>query len=146
MRKAENIAKRENKRDETEKTKQEKALQRKKKIVQRALQIKESSNSSFDELPSDIGSNEESDGEYLQSNLKKPVEKKVGEYVIFLYEGRLFPAVIISRAETSAAISAMQKSGRRWNWPQKIDKLDYEWKDVINHINELTKMSSTRDV
>ena len=39
-----------------------------------------------------------------------------------------------------------QKSGRIWKWPAKMDEQDNKWKDVICHINEPEKMSTTRNV
>lgn len=69
------------------------------------------------------------------SKLKKIV-KKVGEYVIFKYEGEYFPGKILSLSNNEVEISAMQKSLKSWKWPDKADIGKYDWEDVIGAIEE----------
>lgn len=80
---------------------------------------------------------------YLKIILKIQCRER---YVVFSYEEELFSGVITHVTKTAASISAMQKCGRLWKWPQKVDLLDYNWEDVLYHINEPLKMSQTRNV
>lgn len=114
----------------------------------KVLQNEESTDSSIDdEISYGGGSNDESEEEDLQvQNNNLPVERKVGEYVVFSYEKELFPGVIIAVSEATATISAMAKCGRLWKWPERMDKLDYEWEAVLFRINEPIKMSRTRNM
>ncbi|CAF4828024.1 unnamed protein product [Pieris macdunnoughi] len=52
---------------------------------------------------------------------------------------------VFADSET-ATISSMQKCGRLWKWPEKVDQLGYEWEYVLFHIDEPLKMSQTRNV
>lgn len=86
------------------------------------------------------------ENELLTNNNWLPAKKIVNEYVIFVYEGEYFPGKILRVAKTTATISSMQKCRRLWKWPEKPDVLDYEWKAVVAHINELSKVNKIRNV
>lgn len=75
-----------------------------------------------------------------------PIDRKIGEFVVFSYEKTMYPGIITNVSETGATISAMAKCGRLWKWPDREDKLEYEWKAILFHINEPVKMSKTRNV
>lgn len=53
--------------------------------------------------------------------------------MVFTYEGELFPGKIINIEKQVATISAMQRNGKLWKWPNTPDILDYPWQDVIGH-------------
>lgn len=147
--KMERAAERQKKRNDNEKTKKAKIQKCKKKTEKRVLHFDDSFDTDTDgiTLDSENESQNENDGENIpKKNLKNPVQRKVGEYVVFSYEEELFPGVITHVTKTAASISAMQKCGRLWKWPQKVDLLDYNWEDVLYQINEPLKMSQTRNV
>uniref|UniRef100_A0A2A4IYF8 Uncharacterized protein n=1 Tax=Heliothis virescens TaxID=7102 RepID=A0A2A4IYF8_HELVI len=57
----------------------------------------------------------------------QPLVKKEDQYVIFEYEGELFPGVIIKINKNGAVISSMKRSLKNWNWPLPKDELYYTW-------------------
>lgn len=65
----------------------------------------------------------------------KQLQKKPGEYVIFSYEGQLYPGKITEVNDNGAVITAMEKSLKSWRWPQKEDQLFYPWDDIIGAID-----------
>jgi hypothetical protein len=81
----------------------------------------------------DIATGQKSVAEAL--SLKK-VQKKVGEFVVFVYEDEFFPGKILEFNDDSVKISAFQKALKMWKWPQKEDIHTYAWEDVVGHIDE----------
>ncbi|CAH2103358.1 unnamed protein product [Euphydryas editha] len=69
-----------------------------------------------------------------------PLVKKGGQYVVFKYEGELFPGVITKMNKKGAVISSMKRSLKNWKWPQPKDELFYTWKDVLGGINPPKKI------
>jgi len=67
-------------------------------------------------------------------------KKEIGEYVVFTFEGELFPGKIIKVQNKVATISAMQRSEKLWKWPNTLDILNYPWQDVIGHASELKQI------
>jgi len=49
---------------------------------------------------------------------------------IFALARAEFPVFIIMLQQKERQKTSMQKCGRLWTWPEKVDKLDYEWKAV----------------
>lgn len=73
------------------------------------------------------------------------VRKEVNEFVLFSYEGELFPGQIIHVHDNGARIKSMQKCGKAWKWPDHIDIMFYQWSDVKATIKPI-KISSRRDI
>jgi hypothetical protein len=69
------------------------------------------------------------------------VIKACGQFLVFLYEGNVYPRKIISFNEEIVYISAMVKSLKSWKWPEKPNILEYEWSDVLGGINPPKLMS-----
>jgi hypothetical protein len=63
------------------------------------------------------------------------VFKACGQFVVFLYEGNVYPGKIIRFNEENVHISAMVESLKPWKWQGKPDILEYEWNDVLGGIN-----------
>ena len=86
---------------------------------------------------SDWDEEEEGTGTAIHEGDKKwkEVKRVVGQFVVFHYEGELFPGVIEEVKTTGAKIKAMQRSLKSWKWPQHDDVMEYDWCDVIGGIN-----------
>lgn len=56
--------------------------------------------------------------------------------MVFIYEGELYPGKIINIGKKVATISAMQRNGKLWKWPNSPDILDYPRQDVIDHVED----------
>ena len=65
--------------------------------------------------------------------------RSIGEFVVFKYEDAYFPGKIAKINKAEATVTAMQKCGRLWKWPDKPDILKYPWASIIGHINESKK-------
>lgn len=94
-------------------------------------------NEEFDSSSDEMGSS---------TTIWQLVQKRVTEFVVFTYENELFPGKIVRITDSGAIVSAMQKSGRFSSWPKRPDELDYEWNDILGHIEELTSVSSRRQL
>ena len=62
------------------------------------------------------------------------VVKEVERFVVFSYEGQLYPGQIVSFNNDEVQIKSMQKSLKMWKWPLKPDELTYSWSDVMGSI------------
>lgn len=71
----------------------------------------------------------------------KPINRQAGAFVVFRYEGHLYPGVIEGCTDDGAIVSAMQKALKSWKWPAKKDELFYKWKDIIGGINPPQKIN-----
>ena len=50
----------------------------------------------------------------------------IGDYVIFEYEGKLFPGVVTGKvAKKGCSIKSMRRSGLNWKWPKVEDEMLY---------------------
>lgn len=121
-------------------------LDLKKKCPKRKLSFSSTSSESSVDVSSGESVWHESDQEEITEQKRQPVQKHVGEYVVFKYEGRYYPGKIIAISAVEATITAMKSCGRLWKWPDRPDILDYNWKSVIYHICEPQKTSKTRNV
>jgi hypothetical protein len=63
------------------------------------------------------------------------VIKACGQFVVFLYEGNIYPGKIISFNEKNVYMFAMVKRLKPWKWPEKPDALEYEWSDALGGID-----------
>lgn len=70
----------------------------------------------------------------------QPLVREVGRYVVFLYEGEMFPGVITKFDGNGPTISAMGRSLKNWKWPKAKDEIIYKWSDVLGCINPPKKM------
>lgn len=69
------------------------------------------------------------------------VIRKVVSFVVFSYEGQLFPGEIVAFDEKKVTINAMEKSLKMWKWPLKRDELTYSWSDVLGGIQPPKQVS-----
>lgn len=67
--------------------------------------------------------------------------KICGEFVVFSYEGEIFPGQILKVETNGAQIKAMQRSKKSWKWPAKEDILFYSWNDVLGSIGTPKQIS-----
>lgn len=77
--------------------------------------------------------------------LNKNVKREVNEFVIFSYEGELFPGQIRKINNDGADISSMQRCGLAWKWPDHVDVMSYLWSDVKATIEPI-KISKSREI
>lgn len=61
-------------------------------------------------------------------------KKKVGEFLVFKYEGERFPGKIVIFNDKDVTIMSMQKSLKSWKWPEPEDIHNYPWEDVVGRI------------
>lgn len=73
-------------------------------------------------------------------NLKEVV-MEVGKFVVFTYEGELFPGRIIGFNDKEVNISSMQRSLKSWKWPTPEDNHNYVWEDILGGINPPKQIS-----
>ncbi|CAH2009014.1 unnamed protein product, partial [Acanthoscelides obtectus] len=75
-----------------------------------------------------------------EDNSEKNVEKKIsnyniGDHVITIYEGELFPGVVCGYDENGImagiTVKSMEMSGPNWKWLEKDDILTYDIKDIL---------------
>lgn len=141
--KTERAHERKRKREEKEK----KSKHPKDKRIKRHLNFSESSDSSAEVSSGETEwvepSNNEEDHE---GHCWKPIWKCIDEFVVIKYNDKYYPGKILNVAETEATVSSMEKFGRLWKWPKKPDILNYQWDSVVSHIEELKKVSKTRNV
>lgn len=87
--------------------------------------------------------NEEDDQTKSQDDTVTPLEGSetsaedlsVGKWVVVNYDGERFPGEIAS-CTNEIEVSVMHKSGNKyWKWPNSIDKIFYERKDVLRTID-----------
>lgn len=57
-----------------------------------------------------------------------------GDFVLFEYEGEIFPGQVALVKDTGCEIRAMKKSGLNWKWPKEENKLFYLNKDIKEKI------------
>ena len=70
-----------------------------------------------------------------ETSVTTPEDLSVGKWVVVNYDGDKFPGEIISCAD-EFEVSVMQKSGNKfWKWPNCIDKICYERKDILRSID-----------
>ena len=60
---------------------------------------------------------------------------KSGDFVIFNYEGELFPGQVSEVKEDGCNIKSLVKSGVDWKWPKHEDLMFYSLCDIITKIN-----------
>lgn len=98
------------------------------------------------DLEDDLGSQKKESKKLSTSKNRTPVRREVNEFVVFTYEGELFPGQIIVVKENGAVVKAMVKTGKAWKWPEIYeDKLFYEWNEVL-FFKDLQKVSKTREL
>lgn len=73
--------------------------------------------------------------EHKETEDWKPVQKVIGEFVVFRYEGELFPGQIMSFSDKKVTIMSMERGQKSWKWPIKPDIMKYSWMDVLGAIN-----------
>ncbi|KAL1447927.1 hypothetical protein WDU94_014012 [Cyamophila willieti] len=99
------------------------------------------------DIPNDISMHDSSSGPEDFSDLAEPdigsnnnktteSTKKVGAFVVFKYEGEIFPGQIKSFDKEKVVISSMQRSLQAWKWPDQPDILEYSWNDVESGLSE----------
>ena len=60
----------------------------------------------------------------------------VGKWVIVNYDGEQFPGEITCCNNSDVEVNVMHKAGSKyWKWPESIDKIFYERKDIVRTIN-----------
>jgi hypothetical protein len=59
---------------------------------------------------------------------------------VFLYEGNVYSTKTINFNEENIYTSTMVKS-LVWKWPEKPDRREYEWNDVLGGINPPKRVS-----
>ena len=60
----------------------------------------------------------------------------VGKWVIVNYDGEQFPGEITCCNNSDVEVNVMYKAGSKyWKWPESIDKIFYERKDIVRTIN-----------
>lgn len=52
-------------------------------------------------------------------------EIKPGDWVLVMYEGNLYPGQVLSIVDHEYKISAMEKCGQFWRWPERPDEIFY---------------------
>ncbi|KAJ8963604.1 hypothetical protein NQ314_005504 [Rhamnusium bicolor] len=62
------------------------------------------------------------------------VVREVGRFIVFSYEGQLYPGEIVAFDDKTVTINSMQRSLKMWKWPSKRDELTYPWSDVLGSI------------
>lgn len=67
---------------------------------------------------------------------KVTAELNVGDYVLFTYDGEMFPGVITEKDEKWCQIKAMVRSGWNWKWPKDNDVLWYPAEEVSQKIEK----------
>ncbi|CAH2016663.1 unnamed protein product [Acanthoscelides obtectus] len=76
----------------------------------------------------------------------KPLVKAVGQYVVFTYEGEIFPGKITKICEQGPYVSSMKKSLKSWKWPELPDEIQYHWEEILGCIDPPKKVSLRRDI
>ncbi|KAK4876601.1 hypothetical protein RN001_009107 [Aquatica leii] len=69
------------------------------------------------------------------------VVKERRRFVVFSYEGQLYPREIVAFDEETVTIHAMQRSLKMCKWPSKRDELTYQWSDVLGCIKPPKQIS-----
>ena len=65
---------------------------------------------------------------------------QVDDFVIFEYEGELFPGQVVRAKYNGYEIKSMEKSGFNWKWPKIEDKMFYWRKDIKEKISTPKKL------
>jgi hypothetical protein len=68
-----------------------------------------------------IRESEENDEDDNVQQIFNPITCKIGEFVAFKYEGKLYPGIAENCNEVGATIRSMTKSLKAWKWPVKKD-------------------------
>ena len=76
----------------------------------------------FSDLENDL-SNREEDSKKSSSNNWTPVRREENEFVVFTYEGELFPGQITKVKKNGAIIKSMVKTGKAWKWPDGCEDI-----------------------
>ncbi|KAJ8930362.1 hypothetical protein NQ314_016840 [Rhamnusium bicolor] len=69
------------------------------------------------------------------------VVREVGRFIVFSYEGQLYPGEIVAFDDKTVTINSMQRSLKMWKWPSKRDELTYPWSDVLGSIQPPKQVS-----
>lgn len=69
------------------------------------------------------------------------VVREIGSFVVFSYEGELYPGEIVGFNDNEVTINAMAKSLKLWKWPTKRDEMTYPWSDVLGAIKPPKQVS-----
>lgn len=73
--------------------------------------------------------------------------KAVGQYyVVFMYEGEMFPGKISKIYKKGPYLSSMKKSLKSWAWPKLVDEIQYNWQNLLGCKEVPKKMSSRREI
>ena len=59
---------------------------------------------------------------------------QVGDFVEFLYEGRVYRGEVVDVVDDGPKIRAMEQFGNRFKWPRHEDILTYPFSDVIRKL------------
>lgn len=63
-------------------------------------------------------------------NVTVQVPYCVGDYVVVRYNNQNFPGQVTSILQEGLEVKCLEKGKKAWKWPNKEDKLIYEWDDV----------------
>lgn len=78
----------------------------------------------------------------IMQKKQKPVETTTkivverGNFVIFKYESKLYPGVVVATQDRSVLVSSMIAVINGWKWPEKEDRLWYDDKEIVEIISE----------
>lgn len=69
----------------------------------------------------------------------QPIAQKTQDYnaddfVLVLYNGQKYPGIIKSISSKGPVVECMEKKVKFWRWPEKLDCLRYDWKDICGKI------------
>jgi len=59
---------------------------------------------------------------------------QVDDFVLFEYDGEVYPGVVLVKEDLGCSIKAMAKSGCNWKWPKHEDILWYPMEDITEKI------------
>ena len=68
------------------------------------------------------------------------VQREEGKFVVFTYEGELFPSQITIVKKNGAYLKSMVKTLKAWKWSEIQEDNFYEWSNVLFHIKEPQKI------
>lgn len=101
----------------------------------------------FDELAKE-DQKEKQFMDFLEGKASEPnyykfasVVREIGTFVVFLYEGELYPGQIVGFDDKEVTVNSMEKSLKMWKWPSKRDELTYPWTDVLGSIQPPKQVS-----
>lgn len=88
-----------------------------------------------DSAESDLTNTEQASRCTLETNIN------VGDFIAFLYEGKVYPGQITAIDESDMQINSMVKSGKYWKWPTRKDEIWYSKDAVLRKLSNPVKFS-----